>query len=162
MAYLQATELGLKDTTAVANVPENDTAKCMYYLNCVCYCIEYNDNDIQRYCDYKNYHRLTADEQRLVFVLCATLSPDNFDQKVFFQSDELSGSMSGRFYEVTQVRNRVLAVESIIIAGRTRQVKRIMTYKEIWMKNYYIDPMLRLAQRFGSQRRTSTRSCIIS
>jgi hypothetical protein len=30
-----------------------------------------------------------------------------------------------------------LAVQSIAIAGQTRQVKKIMTYKTAWMQKYY-------------------------
>ncbi|CAF3974130.1 unnamed protein product [Rotaria sp. Silwood1] len=151
MAYLEKREIEFRDTTVRANVPNNDVAKMMYYLNCVCYCIEYDDNDIRRFTNYANWASLSNEEDRLVFLLALTLSPDLFIGKVFFPSDELSRDMLGRFYEIGQVRHQLMVVPSLVIAGRTRQVNRILAYKQAWLQLYYIDPMKRLTQRFRPQ-----------
>jgi hypothetical protein len=167
MAYLQHNQYGIKDITVTVNVPENDTALLMYYLNCVCQAIEYNDNNINRYRNYNNWSQLSNEDIRLLIVLCYTLSPDLFNNKVFFHSDALCGDMQNKFYEISQVRHQLLAVESIVVAGRTCRVNKIMTYKMCWMQNNYFNPMKNLAQRFNNQTqrpaskpRSST--CVIS
>jgi hypothetical protein len=65
----------------------------------------------------------------------------------------MCGSSSNNFYEISQVRNRLGVVGSILIAGRTRQVTKIMTYKMAWMRRNYLEPMSRLADRFNPERR---------
>jgi hypothetical protein len=85
-----------------------------------------------------------------LILLCYTFSPNVFENKVFFESDAFCGNSPNKFYQINQTSNKLLAVSSIVIAGQTRQVKQIMTYKMSWMKSYYIEPMLRLAQRFGN------------
>jgi hypothetical protein len=92
-------------------------------------------------------------------LLCYTFSPDVFDGKVFFQSDALCGNFNNEFYEISQISSQLVAAQSIIIAGRTRRVNKIMAYKISWMQNYYLEPMRHQAQRFGKKKSTS--SCII-
>lgn len=156
MAFVQSNRIGFRDTTVSVTVPNNDVARLMYYLNCVCQAIQYTDNDIDRYRSYTNWSALSNEEVRLLLVLCLTLSPDVFNNKVFFQSDALCDDFQNKFYEISQVRHQLLAVQSIVVAGRTHQVNKIMTYKMSWMRNYYLDPIQRLAQRFNSQGQRST------
>jgi hypothetical protein len=133
----------------------------MYYLNCVCHCIEYNDNDIRRYTNYSNWASLSDEEDQLVYLLALTLNPNLLIGKVFFQSDALSRDMKGRFYEIGQIRHQLVVVPSLVVAGRTCQVHKILAFKQIWLKEYYIDPINRLKLRFRS-RQQSSRSCVIS
>ncbi|CAF1336085.1 unnamed protein product [Didymodactylos carnosus] len=83
-----------------------------------------------------------------------------------FQSDALCGDSANEFYEIGQVRNQVFAVSSVLIAGRTRRVNKIMTYKLSWMKKNYYDPMMRLANRFNPPSRVTVTyrdsDCIIA
>jgi hypothetical protein len=154
-------QIGVKRTTVGVTVPDNDTARLMYYLQCVCQAIDCNnDPEIRRFTDYSNWHRLSVDEQRQLFVLCYTFSPDVFEGKVFFQRDALCIQYSNEFYEISQVSNQLIAARSIVIAGRTRRVNKIMAYKMSWMQNYYLEPMQRQAQRFSRSNRSS--SCVIS
>jgi hypothetical protein len=132
------------------NIPNNDIARLMYYLNAVCYTIDCNnDPDIQRFRDFKNWSYLSFDDQKALVILCYTFSPDVFDNKVFFHSNELCGNNSNQFYTINQVRSQLVAVESIIIAGQARQVNKIMTYTMSWMKNNYFDPIQRLATKLS-------------
>jgi hypothetical protein len=82
-------------------------------------------------------------------VLCYTFSPDVFNNKVFFQLDALCDDFQNKFYETSQVSHRLLAVRLIVVAGRTRRVSKIMTYKMSWMRDYYFGLMQRLAQRYN-------------
>jgi hypothetical protein len=150
-AFIQTNEIGFKRTSVKVTVPDNDIARLMYYLNCVCTAIDCNDDaDIQRYISYQNWQQLSVNERKALVVLCYTISPDVLNNKVFFQYDALCIHFSNEFYEISQVRNQLLAAESIVIAGRTRQVNKIMVYKQEWLRNYYIDPIRRLASSFSN------------
>lgn len=162
MAYLERQQTQIRDTTKVANVPNDDIAKLMYYLNCVCYCIDYNDNDIKRYTNYSRWASLSDEEDQLVFLLALTLHPNLLIGKVFFQNDALSRDMQGRFYEIGQVSHQLVVVPSLVVAGRTCQVHRILAFKQSWLTEHYIDPINRLKQRFGPRPGRSSRSCVIS
>jgi hypothetical protein len=105
---------------------------------------------MQRFTNYNHWARLSIDEQKLLIVACAAASPDILNNLVFFRSDELCGDYINQFYTIKQVRNQVLAAESIIIAGQQRVVNKIMTYKMSWMETYYINPMRRLVARFSA------------
>ncbi|CAF2156162.1 unnamed protein product [Rotaria magnacalcarata] len=83
MAYVQRNRIGFHDTSVPANVPNNDVARLMYYLNCVYTVIEYNDNNIRRYRNCQNWSSLSSEEVRVLLVLCLTLSPDVFNNKAF-------------------------------------------------------------------------------
>ena len=145
-------ELEVKRTGRQTTVANNDVARLMYYLNCVCTSIDCNDDeDIRRFTNYNNWNYLSADEQKLLVVLCYTFSPDVFEGKVFFHIEELCGDFTNEFYEINQIRDRLVAVESIIIAGRAHDVTKIMVYKMTWMRTYYLEPMQRLARRFANQ-----------
>ncbi|CAF1043978.1 unnamed protein product [Rotaria sp. Silwood1] len=150
--HLFRDQFGLRPTSSRATVPDNDLARLMYYLNCVFSAIEYKDQDVRRYRDYYNWSLLSDAEQRMVLVLALALSPDEFDGKVFFHSDELCGDSGNKFYELSQIRHQFLAVQSIVVAGQTRHVKKIMTYKMSWIQNNYVEPVKRLAYYFNQQR----------
>ncbi|CAF1095215.1 unnamed protein product [Rotaria sp. Silwood1] len=153
MAVFQRREIDVQRTGVTASVPNNDIAKCMYYLKCVCTTIECDDANILRFTNYNNYWALSDEEDEIVYKLCLALSPDVLDDKVFFHSDALCGNSSNEFYEFSQIRHQLMAVRSILIAGRSRQVNKIMAYKLSWMQNNYFGPMSRLADRFNPQRR---------
>ena len=96
---------------------------------------------------------MSADEQKLLHKICHTFSPGVLQNKVFFQNDELCGDSINEFFEINQVQNQVMAVESIIIAGQKRQVNKIMTYKTQWIQKYYTDPMRRLTSKLKTPAR---------
>jgi hypothetical protein len=145
-------EIGVKRIGRVTTVPDNDVARLMYYLTCVCCAIDCDqDGDIRRFTNYANWALLSTEEQKLLVVLCYTFSPDVFEGKVFFHNEALCIQSSNTFYEINQIRHQLLAVESIIIAGRVHQVAKIMIYKMSWMKTNYLEPMQRLARRFSGQ-----------
>lgn len=147
---MRRNQFGFKDVGHAVNVPNNDVAKLMYYFSCVCSAVECDMTpQMRRFANYSNYMHMSINDVRQLIRLCYLFSPDVFEDKVFFESDALCGNSSNKFYEISQVSHNLLAVSSIIIAGRSRQVKQIMTYKMSWMRNNYLEPMLRLAQRFG-------------
>ncbi|CAF1133102.1 unnamed protein product [Adineta steineri] len=138
-------------TGSKVTVPNEDVAKIMYYLDCVCSVIDYNDNDIRRYRNYSNWKNMSDEESRLIFVLALVLSPDEFEDKVFFNNVTLCDGSSNEFYEIGQVTNQLLIVQSVVIGGQSRQVNKIMAYTSGWMQKYYYQPIKALASRFSPQ-----------
>lgn len=169
MALFQNTNYDVKMFGQTVNVPDAPVAKIMYYLDCVCTAIDYDDNDIQRYRNYSNWMNMSDEEDKLIFVLAAALSPDELEDRVFFENATLCPTTSNQFYEIGQVRNQVLVVQSIVIGGRSRQVKKMMAYTSGWMQRNYHQPMRALAYRFSKRgqeeerrRGQTTQACTIS
>ncbi|CAF3428789.1 unnamed protein product [Rotaria socialis] len=132
MAMIQANRIGIKDVGSTANVPNNDIAKLMYYFKCVCGAIECNMTpQMNRLSSYNSWRYLSADEIRQLIALCYVFSPDVFEDKVFFNSPALCGNSSNKFYEISQVRNQLLAVSSIVISGQSRRVNKIMIIESV-------------------------------
>ncbi|CAF4245016.1 unnamed protein product, partial [Adineta steineri] len=98
MAVYQQSNYGIRETGTTTSVPNNDIARCMYYLKCVCAVIDCNDANILRYTNYNNYWILSDSEDEIVYKLCLTLSPDEFEDKVFFESDAMCGSSGNNFF----------------------------------------------------------------
>jgi hypothetical protein len=132
--------------------------------------IDYDDNNIRRYRNYSNWANMSDEEDKLIFILAATLSPDELEDKVFFQNSALCPTTANQFYEIGQIKNQLLVVQSIVIGGRQRQVKKIMAYTSGWMQRNYYQPMRQLAFRFSPQgqrqeaarRAAVSEACVIS
>lgn len=149
MAVFGTDEYEFKMFGTTVSVPNADIGKIMYYLDCICTVIDYNDNDISRYRNYSNWANMSDYEDRLIYLLALTLSPDELEDKVFFEAPALCPTTSNQFYEIGQIRNRLVVAPSIIIGGRSRQVKKIMAYEPVWMRRNYYEPMARLQRRFS-------------
>lgn len=150
MALIQGNRIGVKEVGSTANVPNNDVARLMYYFKCVCGAIECDMTpQMKRFSNYDNWRYLSATEIRQLIALCYVFSPDVFENKVFFNSPAMCRNSSNKFYEISQVRNQLIAVSSIVIAGQSRRVNKIMVYKMTWMRENYLEPMQRLARRFS-------------
>jgi hypothetical protein len=142
----------------------------MYYINCVCTVIDYNDGNIQRYRNYSNWANMSDEEDWLIFVLGLALAPNEWEGKVFFNRPDLCPEASNEFYEIGEVRNEFFVVQSIVIGGQQRRVKNIMTYKQSWMENNFYEPIRNLTFRFSPagqrqeaiQRAMISQACVIS
>jgi hypothetical protein len=141
MAAFGSTQFDFKAFGKTANIPNNDIAKIMYYIDCVCTVIDYNDRNIQRYRNYSNWANMSDEEDRLIFILALALSPDELEDKAFFNAPRLCPDATNQFYEIGQVRKQFVVVRSIIIGGQERQVKKVMAYKPSWMQQYYYQPI---------------------
>ena len=85
-------------------VPDNDLAKLMFYLYCVLEVIQYDENT--KLTDYKNYYRLTEQEEKSVYALAALFQPKIFiDAGVFIPDERLvPPNVSNEFYKITDDR----------------------------------------------------------
>lgn len=144
----------IKGLTVSTTIPDNDVAKLMYYLSCVCTTIICDDDDenTRRLTNYTNWEELSIEDQKLLINLCYTFSPDVIEDKVFFHNRELCTQFDNQFYEIHSVHHQQLvAAESIDIADRTYPVAKIMAYKMDWMQKNYLQPLQRLAKQLQIQ-----------
>ena len=168
MAFaIGSSKLSIEATGTTVTIPNDNKAKLMYYINCICSALDMDTSDsenIQRLRDYRNYN-LSVDETAQLFVFCAILSPDILLNKVIFQSDELCGDRVNQFYKISKVQNRFVVTNSILIGGQTRRVNQIMAFKMSWLREYYLEPMSYFAdqiqslQHIGQQRNSSEDCC---
>ncbi|CAF1536252.1 unnamed protein product [Adineta ricciae] len=164
MPVIQNTSYDVKKFGRTVTIPDADIARIMYYIDCVCTVVDYNENNIQRYRNYSNWMNMSDQEDRIIFLMALALSPDELEDKVFFRNATLCDGSSNQFYEIGQVRNQLFIVQSVIIGGQSRQVKKIMAYTNEWMNRNYDEPMRALAYRFSpqGQREEAMRRAIIS
>jgi hypothetical protein len=146
----QRNEVGIEATGQVTTVPDNDVAHLMYYLKCLCDAIECDDDpNIRRFTNYRNWESLSFEEQKLLVALCEKWNPGAL-KNVFVHNDELCGDSDNEFYTISQVKDRIVASESIVIAGRERHVSQIMTYTMRWMRRNYYDPIQQFKARLSA------------
>jgi len=144
-AIIQANQIEVERFTVKVDIPNNDIARLMYYLNCVCTVIDCtDDSDIRRFISYQNWQGLSSNERNALIALCRTINPDILRNKVFFPIDALCINFTNEFYKINEVQNRIVAADSIIIAGRIHRVNKIMTYKQEWLQTFYYGPIQRL------------------
>ena len=144
-AVLGRTQIEIKKTGTQTSVPDNPTAKLMYYLNCVLTCVEADkDSTMCRLTDYKNnYSSLSNEEEAMLLILCLALSPDKLIGSIFFpvEDSELDGLSSNAFFEVKAVNTKLVVAESILIGGQQKKVQSIMMFKKRWIEDNYLDPL---------------------
>ncbi|CAF1301166.1 unnamed protein product [Didymodactylos carnosus] len=159
MALWQRNNYDIRQFGTTVQIPNNCIAKLQYYLDCIMTVIDYTDQDLSRLrayrCSTTATAYLTPTEIRLLYILCATFSPDEFENKCLFESDRIDSN--NEFFELSHTQNNLLVVSSVSVAGRQRQVKKFMLYKEQWMRNNYYQPMLQLTVIMRSTQQNSAR-----
>jgi hypothetical protein len=145
----------LTDITVKVTLPENDTAKLMYYLRSVStvLSLETMEDNIARLTDYKNHYVLTNDEKVKLLSLCKQFSPDKLEGKCFFHSDEIGGDLPNRFFLLNSTEAAFVAAESVSIGAITVSVKTIMVYKMSWKIQFYTNPMNQVQRRENQAKR---------
>ena len=161
-AVMGKTEIKVKVTGQTVTVPSNDFAKLMYYFNCVCSCVEpENNSTVLRLKDYQNYASLSSDEKGKLLAICLTLSPDKLIGTVMFPSEDI-GSSSNEFLELSAVSTTLIVAESLIVGGQQKKIKKIMLFKKSLMENNFIDPLRSIERsRRPPPRRSQGDSCVI-
>ena len=144
--------LKVEDNTVEVQVPENDTAKLMYYLSCVSTVIMYDKAN--KLTDYRNYNSLTLEEQADVYACAILLNPKMFlDAGIFIINPKLlTRGLSNQFYKITDSRVGVHVNQEIAIGGVSVKVLQIMVCEESWINRNYIRPLENLNARRDSNR----------
>ena len=150
-AMLGRTEIGIKKFGTSCTVPNTPVARMSYYFNCVCACIEADeDSEIRRLRNWENYTSLSDEEEAKLFVLCLALSPDKLIGAVFIPSEDIDSG--NEFFELSAVNTRMVVTDSLVVGGQRKRVRKIMMFKKSWLEYNYLNPMKEYAER-GSRRR---------
>ena len=145
-AVIGSTQIHVKKIGSSTTIPDNPIAKLMYYFDCVCSCIEADDDyTTRRLRNYKNYSRisLSSQEEAQLLILCLALSPDKLIGSIFLpasDNEDFDGSCN-RFYELSAVSTKVLVSQSLLVGGQQKRVRKIMKFKKSWIEKYYINPL---------------------
>jgi len=127
------------------DVPNNYLAKLMYYLDCMNQCLPYIQDG--RLTDYRNAHLLTAEETQRVFLFCSILSPEVLVNQVLYlvYTPGMLDGCKNKFFENTEAtRAYTMAAalkEVVFIQGNAVVIRKIMIFEDIWMREYYMDPL---------------------
>ena len=142
---LGCNSLKVEDDTVKVNVPDNDLAKLMYYLNCVSSVINYNQVT-NKYTDYQNYNLLSQKEEKEVYALAILLNPKLLlDAKIFIiLPGLLTRGFDNQFFKITDDRIGVHVNQEIVIGGRTVKVLKIMVCNQRWINRNYEQPLNKL------------------
>jgi hypothetical protein len=166
-AVLGKTEIQIKKTGTATTIPDNPIAKLMYYLDCICNCVEADDDSsIRRLRNYKNNSTsLSNEEEAKLLILCLTLSPDKLIGTILFPNEDLDG-FNNEFYELSAVSTKLVVAESLLIGGQQKRVQKIMMFKKAWIEKFYLNPLRSFqsrqrAIRSPPRRQRSNDSCII-
>ena len=163
---MERTRIGIEKVGRTVTVPNNPNARLMYYFDCVCSCVETdNDSNIRRLRDYSNYHSLSNEEEALLLTICLALSPDKVMGTIFFPSEEISSN--NEFFELSAVRTKLVVSDSFLVGGQQKKVQKVMLFKKCWIENFFLEPLRTIernhrALRNPPRRRSSGSSCIVS
>ena len=101
-------ELTIKETGTKVTVPQNATAKLLYYLNCINCIIKLVELDIDDVDytfvswvnDYKNCQSLTMtnQEKQKILRVARGFSPNILEDKIFFRVTVLGDNSSNAFF----------------------------------------------------------------
>lgn len=153
MATLAYESLKVRDTTEEVYVSNNDIARLMYYLSCVCSVIQMNIPE--KFTNYKEYYDLTWEEENTVINLALICNPKILTENSIFLIDDdflKMSNTSNRFYQITDEKFGVHINEDIVIGGKITKVLKIMVCKKTWLVNYYLNPLENLNHRITNER----------
>ena len=136
-ATLGINRLKIESTGKTVNVPTDNYAKLMYYLNCVFTVIQYNNDT--KLIDYQHYYNLNDNEKNIVLELAKLFDPIIFIKaKIFIYNPNIS---SNEFLKITDERVGVHVSEEIMIGGKAVKVLEIMVCNESWLSRNYYNPL---------------------
>ena len=146
-ANLDSHRIKFKDTSKTVNVPGNDIAKLMYYLDCVFSVLKCSN--FSKFTDYNNYDYLSNSDIIELIRLVKLFNPKiMIGAKVFVLEEDLD--CNNRFIEITDETMNIRANEEIVIGGIVTKVLKMMLLKSEWLVFFYFNPLKRLIQRIYS------------
>lgn len=155
MAFLGFNTENITRASHMVQVPENNIAKLMYYLDVVCTLVEYNDPAMNKLRNFTKHYTLSTNERVFLYVLCSKLDPDDLVDSVIFKDESgvLCGGSLNRIYDINQVQHRFVVSNSIVIGGQRRKVKKFMVIRPEWLRKFYFVPMLSITAEIEEERR---------
>ncbi|XP_060071187.1 uncharacterized protein LOC132551096 [Ylistrum balloti] len=154
MAVMQREKVELRDVGETVSIPDHPVGKAMYYLKCICNVLDLTkgNSKLQKFTDFGNYRLLTDDDIDELTVLLLSLDHKNLIGKCLIPNEEACGDSSNKFIELESVRENMVIVDDILIAGQQRQVNRLMFFKIVWLQTYCLTPLEFLSERLDRRR----------
>ena len=140
MAAIRHVKHGMYIVGRPTTVLNDDRAKLMYYLDCVCSVLQITDPGISRLRQYQ-YYWLSFQQEVLLMKMCALLNPTVLTNKCIFPVNSIDDGSDNAFYDITQVERNLVVARSLLIGGQQRRVQKVMLYKPTWIMNYWNNPM---------------------
>jgi len=161
MAYAFAVDndVQVELTGTAVNIPTNNFAKMMYYLNSMSSCL---DHMIPReFTNYGSFSSLTEADKLEILALTILLSPDILLNKVIFMvpsGDPVLNGHNNEFYKITNASTVLAAatnlIDTIVIGEKSVQVNSIMIFTDSWLHKYYISPIMEEKHRLEKKKTT--------
>ncbi|CAC5371025.1 unnamed protein product [Mytilus coruscus] len=132
-----------KDSSSNVIVPNNPTAKLMYYLNCMCKVLnlDQTEYDITRLTDFRRYVCISDEDLASMIILCSYLDPGTLTDVCIFQDEVACGNNVNKFCDVNTRLKTIAAAQSVMVGNVKVKVKKIMFYKMTWIETYYVEPL---------------------
>jgi len=145
LAYHQ-TQISGRNTTVHVNVPEDNLAKLMYYLNSVNTVLA--GKPFPSYLtDYASYRSKNKDTKKEIVLLAALFNPTELLGKVFHAVSDSHPELrdfSNAFIELTAASRQFVVTEAFMVGGQRVQTASIMLCTADWLRNYWEWPMMAL------------------
>jgi hypothetical protein len=137
-------ELSIKETGFTVSVPQNATAKLLYYLNCInciIQLVELDYNFVSWVNDYKNCQSWTKtnQEKQKILRVARGFTPSILENKIFFKVTSLGDNSGYKFFEINSSEITVAASDEVFIGGLSKKIHKIMLYKSSWLQTNYYD-----------------------
>ena len=121
------------------NVPENSTARLMFYLSCV-YRVSNQDTMLKNYTNYQNYAKMSSQDKQNILSLAYILSPEKFFNDLFLLEPELEPNFENDHYFIENIE-----LEVDPSGNCARRVNKVMYFTLSWLENFYAIPMTKLS-----------------
>lgn len=158
----QRQEINFKEFGQTVQVPNNPTARLMYYFKCVLDTIEPDEDALIYFGNYNDYQSLDTLKKKLLLALCVAFSPDKLiEVGIFHPVESLEGGSSNTFFEISHSQTTIAAGEGIVIGGHRVRAMKIMMLTQSWLQTYYLNPLGQLVaelERPAISHTTSTSS----
>ena len=153
-ANLGYNKFTVKDNSVDINIPDNDVARLMYYLQCVSSVLKYNG--FFQYNNYNAYYLLSNEDKINLIKLSIIFNPDiMMEVGVFVKLEDLD--MGNRFFEITDEEMKIHANREIVIGGIRTNVLKIMFFKSSWADRNYYSPKSRLTEEILNPKKKTRR-----
>ncbi|XP_069119440.1 uncharacterized protein [Argopecten irradians] len=144
MAVMASQQVGIRDIGEKVIIPHHPIARAMYLLKCLCDVLDLDEgsNNLQKLTDFRNYHLLSSEsdiEALAEYIL--SLKPDELKNKCIFLNEEMCGNSNNKFFELAEVRQNMIIMNKVLVAGQQRRVKKIMVYNRVWLNQYLVTPL---------------------
>lgn len=125
-------------------VPNNNIARLMYYLNCICVVIDYDRN--LTLTDYQHYYKLNRVELKTLYDLVNLFDPKIFINAGIFiiDSNLLPNDLSNQFYKITDEKIGFHVNENVLIGGKDVKVLNVMACDWNWLSENYYTPLKKI------------------